>query len=306
MTDNIIVRSNDPIVEENTPVGSEPKQAAPAPKEPEQKIESADSETVETEQDDDAELSADSNEESEDSEKSKGKKKGGFKRRIDKLNARVAEREKELEYWRQQALKASEGKPTEQPKEARQTTSGKPDPEAYDSHAEYVEALTDWKVSQFYAEKAAADQKAQMQTEQQKALKAHVDRFQAYAEKNPDIHELIEDVQDIAMPSAVQEIIVSSENGPELMHELAKNRARYAEICKMSPLAAARAIGAIEAKLSSGSSEQATSSKKVTGAPRPLTSVSTGKSVVPKSLDDPNLSQREYERLRAEQIRNRA
>ena len=305
MTDNIIVRSNDPIVDAKPVVGSEPE-SAPAPKELEQKDTSTASEPVENEQEEDGELSADSNEEAEDSDKTRAKKKGGFKRRIEKLNARIAEQQKEAEYWRSQALKTSEAKPTEEPKpQARQSASDKPDPEQFDSHAEYVEALTDWKVSKFHAEKAAAEAKAQMQTEQQKALKAHVDRFQAYAEKNPDIHDLIEDVEDVPMSSTVQEIIVSSESGPALMHELAKNKARYAEICKMSPIAAARALGAIEAKLSAPSSEQA-SPKKLTSAPKPLSSVSTGKGVVTKSLDDPNLSQKEYERLRYEQIRNRA
>jgi len=305
--DNIIVRSNDPIADEKVnAVGSEPEKAAPAEEtKQEQKIESTDSETVETEQEDESEELLESKDDGEETEKTKAKKKGGFKRRIDKLNARVAERERELEYWRAEALKAKEAKPSEQPKQVTKETSGKPDPNNFDTHAEYVEALTDWKVSQRYAEKEALENKTRMQIEQEKALKSHLDRVKSYSEKNPDFQELLDEVDDVPMSFAVQDLIVTSENGPALMHELAKNRAVFESICKMSPIAAARAIGAIEAKIASlGSEENLT--KKTTTAPKPLSSVASGKSVVTKRLDDPNISQREYERLRAEQMRNRA
>jgi len=303
---NIIVRSNDPVVDEKPSSGVAPKAEPVQEIEQEQNIESTESDTVESEQEDDADLSADSEEsEADESDKTRAKKKGGFKRRIDKLNARVSEREKELDYWKSQALKNQERNAPEETKQVTQSTSGKPSPDDFDSHADYVESLTDWKVTQFYETQKANEQKSNMHTEQQKAFKSHVDRVNSFAEKNPDFHELIDDVNDVPMSATIQDIIISSDNGPALMYELAKNKDAFTAICKMSPLAAARAIGALDARLSSSSSEQSLT-KKITSAPKPLSSVASGKSVVSKSIDDPNLSQREYERLRGEQMRNRA
>ena len=299
--DSIIVRSNDPIVEQPAPVGEENK-SVPAEKQPEQNEESTESETVENEVEDDSEEHDESEDESSDSEeKPKGKKKGGFQRRIGKLNAKISEREKELEYWKSQALKGSEEK--SEPKKIDVDNSNKPNPDDFDSHADYVEALTDWKVNQFDKQKQQKEERSRFESEQQKAIQAHVERVKSYAEKVADFEDVISEVDDIPVSAAVQELIISSENGAALMYELAKNRDFYSSLCKMSPIQAARELGKFEAKMSSSNSEEKLT-KKITSAPKPLSSVGSGKGVVNKSPDEMN--QKEYEKWRAEQIKKRA
>jgi hypothetical protein len=61
----------------------------------------AETEEVETESKDDAEELEASGD-----DKDKPKKKGGFQRRIDKLNAAKADAQREAEYWKQEALKS--------------------------------------------------------------------------------------------------------------------------------------------------------------------------------------------------------
>ena len=54
------------------------------------------------------------------------KKKGGFQRRIDKLNARNSQTEQELEYWKRMAMKNNAGESTPNPSEHNSKTSTNP------------------------------------------------------------------------------------------------------------------------------------------------------------------------------------
>lgn len=310
---SIQVRSNDAMMA--APAAAAPvaevdeKVSAPEAEATEQKDASeSDPEEAEVKEDAEAEGSDEETEAKEEA-KDKPKKKGGFQRRIDKLNARIAAREQELEYWRQQAISkkdADEPKPVKadsKPKDA----SGKPDPDNFDTHAEYVEALTDWKTEQKLIEREAKAQRKALETEQQKLIRAHTERVKSFAEKTEDFVDVLSEVDDIPVSAAVQELIVSSDNGPELMYELAKNREEYKRICSLSPLAAARELVKLETRvLGKTSEEKKTETKKITTAPRPLAPV--GKSTagaIAKSIDDPGISQAEYERLRREQIKRR-
>ncbi len=302
----ITVRSNEPIAPVEAVVDSEKQSAPIAEKQPEQNEAEA-SETLEAEQ-----IEAESNDDENDSEESnesegdKPKKKSGFKRRIDKLNARVAERERELDYWKAEALKQKQsGDPVKEDIKSVQAT-GKPNPENFDSHADYVEALTDWKVDQKYSAQKQEEEKSKFQTEQQKAVQAYSERAKSFSEKVADYDEVISSVDDIMVPSAIQNLIVQAANGPELAYEMAKDRDNLARICKLPILEAVFEIGSIKARISSKGSEEKIINKKTTAAPAPIVPVGKGKGAIVKSLDDPNLSQSEYERLRLEQIKKRA
>lgn len=284
--------------------------SAPVEKSTEQN-ESPESDTEETDAKDLTEESEGEGSEEELESKADGdkpRKKGGFQRRIDKLNSRVTERERELEYWKSQALKGT-GEQKSEPKVDLNpaTVVGKPNPETFDTHAEYVEALTDWKLEQRENEQSQKRQKEALQTEQEKLVKSHTDRVETFKAKHEDFMERLEDVADVPMSITLQELIIGSEVGPSLMYELAKNREEFERIAKLPPLAAAREMGKLEARVSSGASlEKKTDSKRVTEAPRPLDPVGKGTAGrVAKSIDDPNLSQYEYERIRREQMKRR-
>jgi hypothetical protein len=237
----------------------------------------------------------------------KPRKKGGFQRRIDKLNARYSEKEREVDYWKRQAMQvASESKkepvaPASKPVSA----EGKPNADNFDTHSAYVEALTDWKTEQKLNERDQKAAQASFKTEQAKVFEKYQERKLAFAEKNPDFDEVIDDVSDIQVSAAISDILLTSENGPEIAYNMAQNREEFARICKLRPLDAARAIGKIEATLSSKPSETK-ETKKITGAPEPLKPVGTGgKGNVQKTIFDPTLSQADYEKLRREQIKQR-
>lgn len=243
------------------------------------------------------------------SEKDGPKKKGGWQRRIEKLvSQREEERRKNAELEARLArLEAAGGRGSEKPAEPSKDAepAGKPSPESFETHAEYVEALTDWKIEQ--RDKAIKEQaaKAQLETEHGKLIQAHSQRVQAFAEKTPDYDETIMNLDDVPVTAAFEQIILESENGPALLYELAKDPKEAKRIARLSPLAAARELGKVEARLTAHAQEpRKQESKPVTKAPRPIAPVGGKGASVDRSIyDAEKLSQREYEELRAKQRR---
>jgi len=235
------------------------------------------------------------------------KKKGGFQKRIDKLNKKNSDLEREMTYWREQAMKNQTAKPEEPvKKEAGVEVSTKPNPKNFDTNEDYLEALTDWKLDQKLKKQEEASREAKIKSEQQSRVETHFQRVEKFKEENPDIDldDELNNVKHIRISLAVNEAIIESEFGPQLMHELASNPKEFERICKLSPIAAARAIGKIEAKFSSSEAEPSPKVKKAS-APAPIKPVTAKGSVGHKNIYDPNLSMAEYNRIRDEQERQR-
>lgn len=292
---------------------SAPGESTPGQKQSEES-EASESEAVDTEQDesaddsDQSEGSEDQDDESKDAEKDKPKKKGGFQRRIDKLNQRHQAAQQELEYWKQMAMKdRAESKTEPKADKPQEAAEGRPDPDKFTTHAEYVEAVAEWKADQKFKERDRKSEQDKLAAAQQSLMNSHHERVKSFSAKVEDFSDALSDVDHIPVSAAVQELIVSSENGPALMYELAKNPDEYARICKLSPLAAAREMGKVEARLAAQSSgETKIEAKKITKAPKPIGPVGTGgKGTAAKSIFDPGLSQADYERLRSEQLKKR-
>lgn len=237
------------------------------------------------------------------------KKKGGFQRRIDKLNSQKAQAQQEVEFWKQQALQAASATKSQTPPKTEPTPifnqESKPKPEDFETHSEYVESLADWKMETKLKERDIKVQKEQFDREQNKAAQTYQEKVQSFSAKTPDFQEILADVDHIQLSPALRDIILSSENGPELTYLLAKNPAEFERIAKLTPLACAREVGKFEERTFTPKSVT-TEGKKITHAPRPIEPVGTGgKGSVAKSIHDPGLSQREYETLRKEQIKKR-
>lgn len=251
-------------------------------------------------------------EETEGQEKDPGKKKGGFQRRIDKLNQQKAQAQQELEYWKQMALKSAGGSKNDsnsnQTVEPTQNSDQKPNPDKFETHAEYVEALTDWKTEQKLKEREDKYARERIAETQSKLVATYKERMEAFTQKTPDFQDVLEEVNHVHLSPTLRDIILTSDNGPQIAYELAKNPDEYERIAKLSPTACAREIGKFEARLTPSSSSKVSTdgSKKITHAPPPIAPVGTGgKGSVPKSIFDQNLSQKEYEALRREQMKKR-
>lgn len=250
---------------------------------------------------DDSESSEEETLDEEPKEKPK-KKQGGFQRRINKLNSRLSAKEEEAEYWRQEFLKSKSSKDEQTPAKNNVKAEGRPKADDFESHEDYIDALTDWKMEQKISSLEEKHQKERMQRAFQEKTQTHAQRVKDFSKKHSDFNEVLEEVDDVRVPGAIQELIIDSENGPEIMYELAKNRDELERICSLSPLSAAKAIGRIESRLSVSDDKKQNiiTKKKVVHPPTPIRSRS--EKTTQKSIYDSDLSQSEYEALRRKQL----
>ncbi len=235
-------------------------------------------------------------------------KKNGAEKRIKKLVTERNTVREERDYWRQEALKRSgdtEKEPAAKtpPKQAA-SIEGKPTPDDFETHADYVDALADWKVEQKLKERDQREQETRVKTEYQKRTDSFRTQVKTFQETHDDFADVIEAVDDIPMSPIVQDIFLEAENGPELMYELAKDRKNYERICRMNAKDAAFAMGQFTARIAKQTEAKKPEVKK-SNAPAPINPVGQRSNSSPKSIYDPavaNMSQRDYEKLRRAQM----
>lgn len=171
---------------------------------------------------------------------------------------RQAERErKEREYWQQKALEA------EQAKAAPATAAGKPVLEKFQTYEEYLEALSDWKVTQHLAqERQHTESEAQ-----QRAKASRAETYHSRVQKAIDSYEDFEEVAhgDHWSPTPqMTEAIQDSEKGPDLAYYLGSHPDEAERIAGLAPSAQYREIGRLEERLERGPA------RKTTEAPAPI------------------------------------
>jgi len=215
------------------------------------------------------------------------KKRGGFQKRIDKLVTRQRELEAELNAFKAPKV---EGTPEEQA----------PDPLFFESQAEYIAALVKFETAKAkkdaIAELKAETVKVKEEEKKEAVVSSWQERVQLAHKAHPDLAELLE--QDLPVSPIVNEVLVESEIGGELLYYLASNPAELAEISKKGPIAAAKALGLIEDRLLKAAETKP--EVKVTQAKKPIAPVKGGKgSGGEKSPDDMDLD--EYRAWRAKQ-----
>lgn len=308
-----VERETESEQEEESSEAKESEESGTEEQESEQKDEKESSDQIDSEDDSDESEDDDSDDddESEDSkseeEKEKPKRrKNGFQKRIKKLNSRIAERDREIEYLKKLAFQErdQERPSSETTEEKPSEPTGKPNPDDFETQAEYVDALTDWKLEQREKQTEAERRAQAMQTKQAEMARTYTERAEAFAAEHEDFHDVLEEVEDIPVSPAVQGLILESENGPQIAYQLAQDRETFERINQLPPLAAAREVGRIEARLSAASPEKPKAKKSITKAPRPIEPVGgRSKGATKKDIFDPNLPFSEYERLRREQIK---
>jgi hypothetical protein len=302
---------------QETSVEQKPK-SAPA----ESKVQKGESkEASETSEDLEQEEESDSQDENQNQEgdeesqegKDKKPKKNGVQKRISKLTREKADLQRQLEYERSLRNQSKGDREEIQPKDKNsqaQAADGRPDPNNYETNAEYLDALTDWKLEQKEKAKEQKAKEEDRQKAEQKRLSDHQKRIAEFAKVQTDFAEAFESFkdalgldEDFRVSKGLDDALVDNENGPAVMYELFKDPELFERINAMSPIAAAREVGKIEARLANAS-ESKKENKKLTNAPSPITPVSAkGGSAVSKSLDD--MEYEEFKRVRHEQLRKR-
>lgn len=217
----------------------------------------------------------------------KGQFKSPVQDRIDELTRARREAEREAAYWRQRAQPVQEEKP-----------QAKPTVDQFKDYNEFVEALADWKADQKVSEALKARDADTAKTAEARLQETKAQTFaerQATAKASISDYDAVVSAADIPISSHLGEAILDSDKGPELVYHLAKNPAEAARLSALSPLAAARELGRLEATLGQAS----TPAKPVTKAPAPMKPTSgNGTS---STADPAKMSHEEYRAYRAKQ-----
>ena len=252
----------------------------------------------------DENLEAKSEDESEESEEKVVKAAKGAEKRIKSLLKEKTKAQEELEFWKSQALKSQQN-PAKQETEAQKSETkveakdGAPSPDDFKSYEEYLEAKFEWKLEQREKAKEAKERESKIKEGFESRVKSFQSKIQEYGKTTDGFLDKLNEA-DFNLSVGVQEALLDSEIAPKIVHEFLEKPEEFERINKLSVIAAAKEIGKIEARLNSESQqEKQTEAKKQTKAPAPLKPVgSKGTAVIKKSLDDPSLSQAEYEALR--------
>ncbi len=239
----------------------------------------------------------------EDSGRQKKRKRGGFQKKIARL-------EDEKEYWRKKALgtkdRSSEEESKDQ-KKAEDAPAKKPTPKDFETYDEYSEALTDWKVDEKFKK---AEETRQTEAKKTEFKDAQTTKVQKYEEgiadaktRHEDFDEVIEDY-DGPLTIGMQQALLDSEMGPDVAYYIAKNPKIGKKMASMTILQINKEVAKIEARLEVPKGEgkkEASTAKKTSKSPPPITPVK-GSSKSKKSPDDQNYE--EYLKERSQRRRS--
>jgi hypothetical protein len=173
----------------------------------------------------------------------------------------------------------------------------RPDPDSFSDYNDFVRADNDWA-----ANRAVETKKAQWDREdvEKSNNTAHQEKMVKLQGKIDEGFAKYDDFEEVALAETVpitpmiQEVLAETENPADVAYYLGKNRTECVGIGKMTPIAAARAIARIEAKLES--ENPAPNTNKTTSAPPPIKPVGSS-NTVKKDLEKMNQEEFEAERL---------
>ncbi len=221
-------------------------------------------------------------------------KNKGVGKRIDELTREKYDAIRERDHWREQAQRVAPPQP--QPTQA--AYEGRPTLEMYGHDYEaYTEALTDFKVN----ERFRGQEQQRQQAEQQQRVQDQHTRFrQQIDELEREIPGAWAEAVNAPVPTSpvMLEALADSDVGARLGYYLAQHLDEAAAIAGMSPIAAVRAIGRIEAELKAPkAAAPPRPPQSVTKAPAPVSTLRPA-AVIRKDLGEMDMDEYTAERNR--------
>ena len=210
-----------------------------------------------------------------------GKPESRAEKRIKQLVAKQREAEREADYWRGKASQAEV--PQAQPAPQGQTPA--PTADQFEAYDDFLVAKAKYEIK---AEQTAQEWKAKVDAYESN----FTSRINKAAENEPDILEIVND-RTLPISQTMAVAIKESEVAPDILKYLSRNREESRKIAMMNPIAATRAIGSIEYRLSNLPKPEPV--KKISQAPEPIKPVESKGS---QSVDLDKLPMDEYVKRR--------
>ena len=220
--------------------------------------------------------------------------------RFDELTRKRRDAERDAEYWRAQALRAQPAPEPVAPKPAEPPPAGKKLADFGYDEEKFQDYL--FEQAEARAVKAAESVLTRKQTETARfqAISAHKEREAEFAKKVPDYFEI---AHYAPITDSMAEIVMESDQSAELAYYLGlpANRQVALKIGQLPPLAQAREIGRLEAKVAE-KPKPPTVSAAPPPAPRLESAGNPGGYAKPDAPESDKLSDAEWTRLRNKQI----
>ena len=122
-----------------------------------------------------------------------------------------------------------------------------PQPSQFSDAFEYAKALAEFSTERALAERDRQVAQAREQEAQQKIIQSWAQKVQEAKAELPDFDDLVAS-SDVVVNNAVRDAILESDVGPKILYHLAENNDLAKKIASLSPNAALREIGRLEAK----------------------------------------------------------
>jgi actin-related protein len=161
-----------------------------------------------------------------------------------------------------------------------------PQPSQFNDAFEYAKALAEFSTEKALAERDRQVAQQREQEAQQKIIQSWAQKVQEAKAELPDFDDLVAS-SDVVVNNAVRDAILESDVGPKILYHLAENNDLAKKIASLSPNAALREIGKLEAKFEVNPETKQTAPVVRSKAPTPIQPIrgGQGKADVPISAD---------------------
>jgi hypothetical protein len=252
------------------------------------------------------ESAPDDTEESQQTEESgeKPAKKGGIQGRFSQLTGQIRDLQKQLAAEQSQRgaglQQQEQAKPAQAPAVI-DPADPEPQPEKFTDYTDWQKEWTRWAWRHESRQQTEAQLRERAQAEARKRAESWNERVLEAQGKHEDFATVAQNPT-LPVTPVMAEAITDSEHGTEILYWLGKNPVEAARIAKLSHAGQARAIGAIEARLTPTSDDPATAETSrptpVSQAPKPAKPLSGG-TVQPSPMRNiDGMTQAEYRALR--------
>jgi hypothetical protein len=174
-----------------------------------------------------------------------------------KLEKRFSEITKQREQARQEAAQEREArqkleaelaafKQRQQPQQVK-AADEKPQPSQFTDAFEYAEALADWSAEQALVRRDKEDLERRADEARQKVISTWAQKVAAAKADIPDFDDMVAS-SGVSVSDPIRDAILESDVGPQILYHLAKEDDLAQKIASMSPFAALREIGKLEAR----------------------------------------------------------
>lgn len=161
-----------------------------------------------------------------------------------------------------------------------------PQPSQFNDAFEYAKALAEYSTEKALAERDRQVAQQREQEAQQKIIQSWAQKVQEAKAELPDFDDLVAS-SDVVVNNAVRDAILESDVGPKILYHLAENNDLARKIASLSPNAALREIGKLEARFEVNPETKQTTPPVRSKAPAPIQPIrgGQGKADVPISAN---------------------